>query len=86
MSDEKPTNDRAAFFRVTQQLHDRWMRRCHREDTPSDPAAAVQLERALRRTGSVMGEDDADTDRRDYKTAALRLAAAWRKRASDELD
>ncbi|KKL82965.1 hypothetical protein LCGC14_1979530, partial [marine sediment metagenome] len=52
MSDELK-HDRGAFFRVTQELHDRWMRRCHREDTPSDPAAAVQLERALRRTGSV---------------------------------
>ncbi len=85
MSDEVK-HDRGAFFRVTQELHDRWMRRCHREDTPSDPAAAVQLERALRRTGSVMGEDTG-TEGRDYKTAALRLAAAWRKRAaSDELD
>ncbi len=80
MSDDKPTNDRAAFFRVSQQLHDRWMRRCHREDTPSDPAAAVQLERALRRTGSVMGEDNGGENGRDYKTAALRLAAAFRKK------
>lgn len=79
MSDDKPTNDRAAFFRVTQQLHDRWMRRCHREDTPSDPAAAVQLERALRRPGSVMGEGEGTEDGRDYKTAALRLAVHFRK-------
>ncbi len=84
MSDDEQTNDRAAFFRVTQQLHDRWMRRCHRENTPSDPAAAVQLERALRRPGSVMGEDS--TSGRDWKTAALRLAAHYRKKDSDELD
>ncbi len=83
MSDEIK-HDRGAFFRVTQELHTRWMRRCHREDTPSDPAAAVQLERALRRTGSVMGEDTGTEASRDYKAAALRLAAAFRKRASDE--
>ena len=86
MSDELK-HDRGAFFRVPQQLHDRWMRRCHREDVHVDQAACVQLERALLRPGSVMRvtRDGIEDEDRDWKTAALRLAAYCRKKDSGEL-
>ncbi len=86
MSDEKPTDDSARFLRVPQQLHDRWLRRCHREDIAPDKAGSAQLDRALRRPGSIMGEDNGGENGRAWKTAALRLKAAYRKKDSDELD
>lgn len=86
LEDADAINDRAAFFRVPQQLQDRWMRRCHREDVHIDKAACVQLERALLRPCSVMRVTGGIDEDRDWKAAALRLAAAYRKRESDELD
>lgn len=70
-------SDRDGFVRIPPPLLDRWLRRCHREGTGPDEGAAVQLERALRRNGSLMSEDSAPE--RDWKTAALLLAAAWRR-------
>lgn len=76
-------SDRDGFVRILPPLLDRWLRRCHRENVPNDAAAAVQLERALRRPGALMGEDMEKANGRDWKAAALRLAAAWRERAEE---
>ena len=51
-------NDRAGGFRVPGALYDQWLRRCHREGVCPDDAAGIQLQRALRREGSVIGEDE----------------------------
>ena len=81
MSDDPPVDDSARFLRFPQQTHDRWLRRCHREDVAPERAATLQIDRALRRPGSIMGEDTGTQNGRDWKAAALLLAAAWRKKA-----
>lgn len=51
-------NDRMGGFRVEGALYDQWLRRCHREGVCPDDAAGIQLQRALRREGSIVGEDE----------------------------
>ena len=76
--------DRDGFVRILPPLLDRWLRRCHREHVSPDEAAGVQLERALRREGSLMSEDAPPA--RDWREAARRLAAAYRKSNNKEVD
>ncbi len=82
MSEPDSRNEREKFLRFYKPLHARWLDRCYSEDIDPSDAAAVQLERAMRREGSLIGEDSAP--RRDWKAAALRLAAAWRKKRNGE--
>ena len=59
MSDEPEdlATERHGFLRIPNELYARWLRRSHREGTDPDKAGAIQLERALRRPGSIVGED-----------------------------
>lgn len=54
---EDLATDRLGFLRIPHELYARWLRRCHREGIEPDQAGAIQLERALRRPGSIVGED-----------------------------
>jgi hypothetical protein len=54
------TNDREGRLRIPGPLYDRWLRRCHREGIEPDKAAAVWLERGLRRDTALMAEDTTD--------------------------
>ena len=56
---EDLATDRHGFLRIPNELYARWLRRAHREGTDPDQAGAIQLERALRRAGSIVGEDTA---------------------------
>ena len=53
-----PRNDREGFLRIPPPIYDQWLRRCHREGGRDvDKAAAIVIQQALRRDGSVIGED-----------------------------
>lgn len=60
------TTDREGRLRIPGPLYDRWLRRCHREGVDPDKAAAVWLERGLRRELALTSEEtgvDDDAER-----------------------
>ena len=84
MSESDASNEREKFLRFYGPLHARWLDRCHRERMDPDEAAAVHLERALRRSGSLIGEDSPPD--RNWHEAAVRLAAALKKYRGEMTD
>jgi hypothetical protein len=59
MSDTPTVIDREGHLRVRPiSLYDQWLRRCHREGIDPDEAASAQLTRAMRREGSLLGDEE----------------------------